>query len=139
AGLQAEDIAPQPINLIINKAPRGGTIPDPEPILIGEFGYNMLFSAKVSDKVRKLFFKPMRHTVGGIDLFIRPFEVGTKKFPLKPSRVVKGEIDNYVYEEMSTNDSRGVAFFHEKGNGIYRAQSNGKSAAVLFLKKTDTD
>lgn len=142
SALALDPVSPQPINLIINKAPRNGTIPDPDPVIIGEFGYNIIFTAKVSATVRKLFFKSITHPnrFTGIDLALRPTEIGSKKFPLKVGKVVKGEIDNYVYEEDNSSDSNGVAFFHEKGNGIYRASSTPFGAPkMVFLKKTDTD
>jgi ELWxxDGT repeat protein len=141
-GLHADsaDSPARPINFIINKAPRGGTIPDPDPVIIGEFGDNIIFTAKVSATVRKLFYKSViTKDRSGIDVNLHYDTIATKKYPIKASRVVKGEIDNYCYEEDSVNEKNGVAFFHEKGNGIYRASSTSKSSKILFLKKTDTD
>jgi|GEM_PF-5296880 len=134
------DFPARPINFIVNKAPRGGTIPDPDPVIIGEFGNNIIFTAKVSDKVRKIFYKSVLRKdkfLGEANLHYD--DIALKQYPIKASKVVKGEIDNYCYEEDTTNFSNGVAFFHEKGNGIYRASSTSKSSKILFLKKTDTD
>lgn len=141
APLPADEVPAQPINLIINKIPRGQSLPpDPDPVLIGEFGNYMAFTAKTSATTRKIFYKwIMRKDRDGIDKFLRPETIGTKKYPIKAGKVVKGEIDNYVYEENPTSTTTGVAFFHEKGLGIYRAQANSKSGSVILLKKTDTD
>jgi ELWxxDGT repeat protein len=133
----AGEVPAQPINLILNKAVKG-VVPDPDPQVIGQFGPNILFAANTGPKTRKLFFKRVTYIARtGATVSIDPSEIGTKKFPLKSGPAVKGAIDEYVYGE--DNSSLGVAFFHERGKGIYRATENRDKGKVQFLKKTDTD
>ncbi len=135
-GAFAQEAPARPINLIIN--PKGNTgATDPSPQIIGHVGNYLFFTASPNGKTRKIYAKAVVHTKGGIDLVLRPEEIATKKYPLKPGPVAKGDVDNYVAEYDFTDDAKSVGFFHEKGKGLWRIASHPFGA--VFLKKTDTD